>query len=167
MAYTKTSFVCLLLLIYMGVFYFSKKHLPVRSTRLFNGYYFSALTVVLFDFITLCTVNRMDVVPPIINLIAHIIYMLAINVMLYFMFVYEQSLLGKHQKISKKTRIIQTSPMIITSFLILVLPIDYVEGKYTNYSMGPKVYVLYACAILYNIFLFYLGRKRPTNIHHT
>lgn len=157
MAYTKTSFVCLLLVIYMGVFYFSKKHLPVRSARLFNGYYFSALSVVLFDFITLCTVNRMDVVPPAINLIAHIIYMLSINVMLFFMFVYEQSLLGKHLRVSKPMRILQTLPMIITSFLILILPLNYVEGKYTNYSMGPKVYVLYVCAILYNVFLLYYG----------
>ena len=161
MAYTKTSFVCLLLLIYMGVFYFSQKHLPARSSRLFNGYYFSALTVVLFDFITLCTVNRMDVVPPMINLIAHIIYMLAINVMLFFMFVYEQSLLGKHIKISKTLRILQTLPMIITSFLILILPLDYVEGKYTNYSMGPKVYGLYACAILYNIFYYIMESVIP------
>ena len=157
MAYTKTSFVCLLLLLYMGVFYFSHKHLPVRSAKLFNGYYFSALTVVLFDFITLCTVNRMDIIPPIINLIAHIIYMLAINVMLYFMFVYEQSLLGNHIKLTKTKRVLQTLPMAITSFLILILPLGYVEGKYTNYSMGPKVYGLYGCAILYNIFLLYYG----------
>lgn len=157
MAYTKTSFICLLLLLYMGFFYFSQKHLPVRSTKLFNCYYFSSLTVVLFDFITLCTVNRLDVVPPVINMNAHIIYMLAINVMLYFMFLYEQSLLGNYLKIDKKVQIFQTIPHMITSFLIIILPLDYIEGKYTNYSMGPKVYALYMCVIFYNIVLLYYG----------
>lgn len=157
MAYTKTSFVCLLLILYMGVFYFSKKHLPVKSAKIFSKYYFSALTVVLFDFITLCTVNLMDVVPPAINTIAHIIYMLAINLMLYYMFVYEQSLLGKQFKPSKRLKFLQTLPLNITSVLIVVLPLNYVEGLYTNYSMGPKVYSLYACAIIYNIVLLYYG----------
>ena len=124
MAYTKTSFVCLLLILYMGVFYFSKKHLPVKSAKIFSKYYFSALTVVLFDFITLCTVNLMDVVPPAINTIAHIIYMLAINLMLYYMFVYEQSLLGKQFKPSKRLKFLQTLPLNITSVLIVVLPLS-------------------------------------------
>lgn len=157
MAYTKTSFLCLLLIIYMGIFYFSQHHLPVRSSKLFRKYYFSALTVILFDFITLCLVNRLDAVPPVINLIAHIIYLLAINVMLYFMFLYEQSLLGKQFKISKRLRFLQSLPLIITSFLIVILPLDYIKGKYTNYSAGPKVYALYLCAIFYNIILLYYG----------
>lgn len=157
MAYTKTSFVCLLLLIYMGIFHFSQKHLPISSSKLFNRYYFSALIVILFDFITLCTVNKMDVVPSIINTAAHVIYLLSINVMLYYMFLYEQSLLGKHLKITKTTRTLQTLPIIITSFLVLILPLDYVTGKHTNYSMGPKVYALYLCAIFYNIVLLYYG----------
>lgn len=157
MAYTKTSFVCLLLLIYMGVFYFSQKHLPLKSTKYFINYYFSALIVILFDFITLCTVNLMDVIPPAINTIAHIIYMIAINFMLYYMFVYEQSLLGEHFKPNKKLSFLQKLPLIITTVLIVVLPLNYVEGIYTNYSMGPKVYILYICAIFYNIFLLYYG----------
>lgn len=157
MAYTKTSFICLLLLLYMGVFHFSQKHLPLKSTRLFNWYYFSALTVVLFDFITLCTVNMMDIVPLAINTLAHTIYLLAINVMLYFIFLYEQSLLGDYLKISKTLRALESVPFLLSSLCIMFLPLYYVEGTFTNYSSGPKIYVLYVCAILYNIIFLYYG----------
>ena len=52
MAYTKTSFICLLLMIYMGYFHFSKNQLPLKRTFYFNFYFLSAIIVTLFDYIT-------------------------------------------------------------------------------------------------------------------
>lgn len=157
MAYTKTSFICLLLLIYMGYFHFSQKQLPLRSAKLFNSYFISAIIVVLFDYITLCTVNLMDTIPPFINLFAHILYMLAINAMIYTTFLYEKSLLRDYIKTSKVKKILTQLPFFITSFLILILPIEYISGRYSNYSSGPKVYAVYISVIFYNIVLLYYG----------
>ena len=70
MAYTKTSLICLLLMIYMGYFYFSnftKRHLPLRSTNYFNCYFVSATIVNLFDLLTLITVNKLDTVSVSLN----------------------------------------------------------------------------------------------------
>jgi len=142
--FLKTSIVCLCLLTYMGVFYFSNKHLPIISTKVFNYYYFAALATTIFDAITLFTINNLDLVPESINLAAHIIYMLAINVTIFFNFQYELSLLGKQIKTDKTVQFLQSIPLMITSILILLLPLDYIEGQYTNYSMGPKVYALLA-----------------------
>lgn len=157
MAYTKTSFICLLLFIYMGYFHFSRKQLPLKSTKVFNGFYISAFSVVFFDYVTLCTVNLIGTVPEIINLIVHILYMLSINTMIYVTFLYEKSLLGEHLKIGKGLQMFYQIPYVISSLLVIILPIDYISGKYTNYSTGPKVYAVYICVIFYNMIICYYG----------
>ena len=61
MAYTKTSLICLLLMIYMGYFYFSnftKRHLPLRSTNYFNCYFFCLLLANIVLFYYLCRLNN-------------------------------------------------------------------------------------------------------------
>ena len=151
----KTSFVCLLLIVYMGLFYFFNKHLPIKSTRIFSYYYFSATILTLFDLITLYTVNNMDNIPSVVNSVAHIIYLLAINMTIFLNFLYLRSLLENQLKISAKKRVVQSLPFIITSVLVLILPLGYVEGTYTNYSMGEKVYALYVSIMLYNFFILY------------
>lgn len=151
----KTSFVCLLLIGYMGVFYYANKHLPIKSTRIFSYYYVSAVILTAFDLITLYTVNHMDSVPALINEISHVIYLVSINATLFLNFLYLRSLLENQLKISAKIRGIQSAPFIITTVLIFLLPIGYVEGTYTNYSMGAKVYALYASIILYNFLILY------------
>ncbi|MGN0150890.1 MAG: diguanylate cyclase domain-containing protein [Wujia sp.] len=151
----KTSFVCLLLIAYMGIFYYANRHLPIKATKIFSYYYISSVLLILFDLITLCTVNHMDVVPDSVNLIAHIIYFLTINTTVYLFFLYLRSLLENQRDVSREIRILQGIPFIITSILILVLPLDYIRGTYTNYPMGAKMYALYASVIIYNCFILY------------
>ena len=105
MAYTKTSLICLLLMIYMGYFHFSKNQLPLKRTFFFNFYFLSAIIVTLFDYITLITVNRMNVVPSFINNLAHTIYILSINIMMYFLYpnIFTEMFVLKDQKTWAKT----------------------------------------------------------------
>ncbi len=153
----KTSLICLIFVVYMGIFYFYNRHLPLKATRVFSYYYVSAVILIVFDLITLYTVNHMDIVPDNINRIVHIIYLLSINIIVYLYFLYLRSLLENQVKISG--RIIQGIPFGITSILIILLPIVYIEGTYTNYSFGPKIYALYLSAILYNILILYYSIK--------
>ena len=162
----KTSLICLFLLLYMGVFYFSNRHLPIKSSKIFNGYYFVSLVVIIFDLITLYTVNRLDTVSPSLNLFVHTIYMLAINLMCYLNLQYELSLLEQHITITRRTHIIQMLPLLITSVLIVFLPLGYIEGKYTNYSMGPKVYALYVSIIFYNLIMLFSGLRYAKLLDH-
>lgn len=159
MAYTKTSFICLMLMFYMGYFHFGRKRLPLKSTSCFNAYFISATIVTLFDYITLITVNKLDVVPLFINNLVHTIYILSINVMMYFLYMYVQSYIKRHHVLNKKIEILQTIPMWITSIMIIVLPVSYVQGKYTNYSSGLKVYSLYLAVIFYNVMLIWYALR--------
>lgn len=114
-----------------------------------------ALLNVLFDLITLYTVNHRDLVSETWNLLAHIVYLLSILGYIYLLFIYMRSYLEVRLKFSKTVKIIQSLPLIISAVGILTLPIIYVHGKTTDYSLGPKAYALYGSVIIYLILILY------------
>ena len=151
----KTPITCLLLMIYMTFFYYRKPHIPVKSTQVFRLLIIAALVNASFDLITICTVNRLDVVPGYVNLILHTIYLMSILAFIYLLFVYMRSFLEVNLKFSGKVMMIQSLPAILSMVGILLLPITYVHGEGTNYSLGPKAYALYGSVAVYLILILY------------
>lgn len=151
----KTSAACLLLMLYMVGFYYRKPHIPVRSTRIFQWLIAVAIVNSSFDLITICTVNHRDVVPDALNLIAHIIYLLSILGFVYLLFVYMRSYLEITLRFSGIVRILQSLPVVVSAVGIFVLPITYVSGTTTDYSLGPKAYALYASLVVYLFLILY------------
>lgn len=151
----KTSSVCLLLIIYMLVFYYRKPHIPIKSTRIFQKITGVAFLVALFDLITVYTVNNRDVVPNVVNLIAHIIYIMSLLSFIYLLFLYMRSYLEAGRKFSRAVKLLQALPFLVSAVGILVAPITYVHGKTTDYSLGPKAYFLYGSSVLYLILIAY------------
>lgn len=151
----KTSIVCLLLIVYMMVFYYRKPHIPIKSTRLFQMLTGVAFLVTLFDLITIYTVNHRDTVPNAVNLIAHIIYLLSLLSLIYLLFLYMRSYLEADRKFSKAVKLLQGLPFLVSAVGIMVLPITYIHGRTTDYSLGPKAYALYGSVILYLFLIAY------------
>lgn len=151
----KTSAACLLMTIYMAGFYYRKPHIPVKSTRIFQWLISVAIVSSTFDLITICMVNRRDVVPDWLNLIAHIIYLLSILAFIYLLFVYMRSYLEAELKFSKNIRIFHSLPAVVSTVGIFVLPITYVQGITTDYSLGPKAYALYGSLVIYLVLILY------------
>lgn len=151
----KTSAACLLITLYMAGFYYRKPHIPVKSTRIFQWLIVVAIINSAFDLITICTVNRRDVVPDSMNLIAHIIYLLSILGFIYLLFVYMRSYLETDIRFPAIVRIFHSLPVAASAVGIFVLPITYVQGITTDYSLGPKAYALYASLVIYLILILY------------
>lgn len=151
----KTSITCLLFMIYMTVFYYRKPHIPVKSSKIFQYLIVAALFNSSFDLITICTVNSLDVVPDFVNLIAHIIYLMSILAFIYLLFLYMRSYLETSLKFSRMIRGFHSLPVIVSTVGILILPITYVQGETTNYSLGPKAYALYGSLVIYLILILY------------
>lgn len=151
----KTSLVCLLLIVYMMVFYYRKPHIPIKSTRIFQKLTGVAFLVALFDLITIYTVNNRDTVSNELNLIAHIIYLMSLLGFIYLLFLYMRSYLEAGKSFSKTVKILQGLPFFVSAVGIMVLPITYVHGKTTDYSLGPKAYALYGSVILYLFLITY------------
>lgn len=151
----KTSAACLLIMLYMAGFYYRKPHIPVRSTRIFQWLIGVAIINSAFDLITICTVNQREVVPDSLNLIAHIIYLMSILGVVYLLFVYMRSYLETSLRFSRTVRILQSLPVVASTLGIFVLPITYVHGETTDYSLGPKAYALYASLVIYLFLILY------------
>lgn len=151
----KTSAACLLITLYMVGFYYRKPHIPVKSTRIFQWFIAVAIVNSTFDLITICTVNRRDLVPDWVNLIAHTIYLLSILYSIYLLFVYMRSYLETALRFTKTIKTLQRLPVVVSTVGILVLPITYVHGVTTDYSLGPKAYALYASLVIYLVLILY------------
>lgn len=151
----KTPVVCLLLLVYMMVFYYRKPHIPIRSTRVFKRLIGVAFVVALFDLITIYTVNHRDLVPNAVNLIAHIIYLMSLLGFIYLLFLYMRSYLEAGRNFNRAVKLLHGVPFFLSAIGIIILPITYVQGKTTDYSLGPKAYALYGSVILYLFFIAY------------
>lgn len=151
----KTSAACLLMMIYMIGFYYRKPHIPIKSTRIFQWLIAAAVLSSLFDLITICTVNSRDVVPDSLNLAAHIIYLLSILGYVYLLFIYMRSYLETNLRFSNVIKILHSLPFIVSTVGIFLLPITYVHGKTTDYSLGPKAYALYASLVIYLLLILY------------
>lgn len=151
----KTSLVCLLLIIYMLVFYYHNPHIPIKSTRLFQLLTGVAFLVALFDLITIYTVNHRDLIPSGVNLVAHIIYLMSLLGFIYLLFLYMRSYLEADTKFNKTVKLLQALPFSMSAVGILILPITYEHGKTTDYSLGPKAYALYGSVVLYLFLIAY------------
>jgi len=151
----KTSIVCLLMILYMIGFYYRKPHIPIKSTRIFQVLTGVALLNAVFDLITVYTVNHRDTVPEGVNLAAHIVYLMSILGFVYLLFLYLQSYLEVDRKFSRALRICQELPFAASTLGIFVLPITYVHGESTDYSLGPKAYALYVSLVIYLVLIFY------------
>lgn len=154
-ALAKTSAACLLITLYMVGFYYRKPHIPIKSTKIFQWIIVAAIISSAFDLITICTVNNRDAVPDWLNLSAHIIYLLSILGFVYLLYLYTRSYLEVNLKFSHTTKILHSLPVAASTVGILVLPITYVHGATTDYSLGPKAYALYASLVVYLLLILY------------
>lgn len=141
--------------LYMIGFYYRKPHIPIKSTRIFQLLIGMTIVNVVFDLITIYTVNHRDIVPSAVNLIVHIIYLMSILSFICVLFLYMRSFLERKVGFSKTVRALHILPFLLSSLGILILPITYVHGVTTDYSLGPKAYALYGSIVVYLILILY------------
>lgn len=158
LVWCKTQIVCLLILGYVGIQFILEgnqlNHLTRRSNcnHIFDNFFIITEVAVIFDGVTACTVNLLDVVPRYINLLGHVGMFVSYEVYVMLLFGYWVSAtVGVPKK--KRTKIAYLLPGIISVLLtVLFIPeLTFLQGKYTNYSMGISVYVCFVCVIVYCI----------------
>jgi len=156
MNYFKLQLGCFILLTYLSAIY-------IRNTTGNNKFkcniYFDFLMAfasasIVFDGATAWTVNHLDVVPPILNLILHLIFFLLMDCVLFTAVLY---MLDSTKGIPKNKFVLA---LLILPFLVCIIcvfafigDLYYVTGKITNYSMGPSVIACYLNCFLYFIVL--------------
>ena len=143
----------------MGWYYHKQKHLKLKTTKIFHTLYSIAIINMIFDGITVYGVNHLDTFSPVLNYISHVIFLLSINWVVFYLFLYILAYTESVTDISAKLKKIYWIPVIITSVLIIVLPITYIVTEQGAYSFGPKVYALHSSAVCYIFLILYYNLK--------
>ena len=145
----REELICALILSFL-IFYYTINKVKDKET-LFPRLASIALAHIFFDAITILTVNLLGIVPAFLNRLLHIGF-------------YLTGVLFGAQFLSYIIRIIRLSPPSKTSrmfhragygllcafvVLMFVLPMEYVEGRGTNYSYGSLAFVGYSLFLLY------------------
>ena len=141
----REEIVCLVTLLLL--LWYSSRHGFYDNARKYTVLNLLAIGHVVFDIITVITVNNQDKVSPLVNRICHeIFYMFAI----LFCFTLVQFMLNLTYGVEKGRKIARYLAVIPALYLITMsfLPIEYVQGNGTYYSFGPCVFAGYACAMI-------------------
>lgn len=163
MRYCKVQIGCLIIVLYIAYVYFyeCKRYHKKWNMSLFEKLLVMEIICIILDGATACTVNYLDVVNENVNRILHMLFLLSIDTVVYFMFVYMLQTTGELRK-SRKRRVVITLPYAL-NVLIVVLNINSLEyrvGKFTNYSMGISAYTCFISAAIYIILTLVVFFKR-------
>ena len=152
----KMQIMCLIILGYIGIVYIREGNLLMKHTeKVYCNYIFDALFIVselavVFDGATAVTVNFLDTVPKTVNLLLHGGMFLSYIVFSVLLFWYWISVTVGFPK-NNLLKIAYTLPAIIAVAITLAFmpQLQYLEGRFTNYSMGISVYSCFVCIALY------------------
>lgn len=152
----KTQIMCLLILGYVGIVHIRegnnlKKISPKSSCNtIFDAFFIVSELAVLFDGITACTINFLDVIPRTANLLLHLAMFISYELYVTLLFWYWVSVTVGMPK-GKWIKLTYILPSMISICLsTYFLPdLKFVQGEYTNYSMGAAVYMCFISVVIY------------------
>lgn len=152
----KTQIMCLLILSYIGINYIREgnnlKKISQKSNCnfIFDTFFIVSELAVFFDGITACTVNFLNQVPRVVNLLVHLGMFVSYELYVTLLFWYWVSVTVGIPK-GKWIKAAYILPSMISICLtIYFLPsLEFVQGEYTNYSMGAAVYTCFTSVVIY------------------
>ena len=163
MDYCKVQLGCLLIVSYIVFIYKRecKKYHKKLSSSIFDELMVLGIVSIALDGITAITVNHLDVVNITLNRILHLLFLLSIDTVIYMMFGYMVKMTGLLPQ-NRVKRFILNVPYLI-NVLIVVLNIgnlEFIQGQYTNYSMGISAYTCFVMVGIYILFTLAVFFKR-------
>ncbi len=155
--------VCLLVLIFLFFYHSIYKNNDDNDGKSFLKITFCAICHVVLDIITVFTVNNLDIVPAAVNKVLHLAFF-CFGVMFIIEFLDYVFKLTMPYQLLQRYRRVKFFPIPIIILLSFFLPINYIEGRGTNYSHGPLVFVCYAVFAVYCIFAMGLSLANYKNL---
>lgn len=140
--------------------YFRQKRLPILSTKIFTIFILVSLSNLIFEYLTLYTINNLDNVSAIINRLCHQFFIGSIDCIISLLFFYVDIRSRKQKKYNYKELIIRIFPMILTLLAIIFGPLHYYIGEDGYYSYGFMANTIFINVIVYMIPLVYIIFKR-------
>ncbi|MBE5946490.1 MAG: response regulator [Lachnospiraceae bacterium] len=150
---------CFMVLAFMATIYFVAKREKNKVHKIFSVFLIISMVHLVFDAITVKTVNNMQQVPKTVNDIFHRLFIGTMVILFYLIYRYIVAIL--EEDINDKIKISKLSIYILFIALlgIICLPIYYMETGEGNYSYGPAPYITYFSIAIYLCMVIYLMIK--------
>ncbi len=150
----KTQAACLIVILFIGLMYFSAHNRKTRSSVWFIVLLTSTSFQLIFDMLSVYTVNHLETVSPIVNRIVHIFYMSFMLCIFYLAYKYIETMIEEELgRRFMRYRYATVIPLIATILGVIFLPLYYIESKRSNYSYGPAAFMTYIGVAVYIIFI--------------
>lgn len=151
----------LVLLFIMGVYYRERIRYGMRRHfKVFDALMLAGLVMFIFDGATAYTVNRLDAVPPALNLALHGAFLASIDVVVFVEFLY---LLEAARGLPRRplTRALLALPLLVNLAVVLLNlgNLEYRRGRISNYLMGISAYTCFVMAALYTLLTVLLALR--------
>ena len=156
----KTQLICCIIVFFIGVFYFvSVKNRKTKSHIWYSTLLITSVLQLIFDVLSVVTVNNPDTIPLWINNLVHQCFMALMLVIFLAVYKYLETVIeaeiGKQFHSAKWVYI----PLAISFLGVILLPIHYMETPQGNYSYGPGPVNIYVSIAIYVILIFRLLLK--------
>lgn len=140
---------CIAVIVFMQIMYFSAKREKTKIHNIFSLLLIMSTIHLIFDGITVYTVNHLDSVPLLVNNIVHRLFIGTMSGIFYL--VYRYIVLLVEDDSGDCLPLFRLSPLLLFLNLICVIlsPLYYVETVNGNYSYGPAIYMSYVAVAIY------------------
>ena len=144
----REELVCTVILVFLILYYIINKVQDKESSFLWIACF--ALSHVVFDIVTILTVNNRDVVPEFINRLAHVLFYASgiLFALSFFQYVLHLLSFREHLHLVKQLSMI---PFLLFLVLLIFLPMEYVDTPAASYSFGPLAVIGYVIFLIYSI----------------
>lgn len=147
----KMQFVCLCLIVFISILFFSAKAVKNRVRSIFGVMLINGIIYTIFDMITVYTVNHLETVHPLINRICHEVFIITLDLELLMISVYLLEISGVVGNVKRRFMVLWNLPFIISTLVVLIVPIEYATTPYGNYSVGMGANTCYFSVAFYLI----------------
>ncbi len=161
----------ILICIIVGGLFFSKKHFPSKSNRLFLAIGAMILTASVFDVVSVYTLAYVDVVPLWLNYLVNQLFFFSFNCIYVLYMIYLVLITERHNEpVGKFIKFINSLILIYITFAIVTTPwlklVFYFEdGQYRHGVLHVSLYVI-AFVMLGGCIVTIITSKRKINNMH-
>ncbi|MBE6901894.1 MAG: EAL domain-containing protein [Ruminococcaceae bacterium] len=140
--------------------YLFSKRLPLISTKTFTLFWAASFFNLLFDILSVYTLNNMDTVPEWVNRLVHQFFIGSLDATVFLLFIYVCFISGAQKRLPKILVFAFSLPFLISVVFAMFAPLYYEINDFGAYSYGPMVNVFYISIAIYIVSIFVILFKK-------
>ena len=142
---------CFIITIFIMILYFSVKRISTRSHKVYSALLIVSVLYLIFDRVTVYTVNHIETVPALWNQIMHRCFLMSLVACIYLIYRYVLLMIFRERPTRRGSFVL----LILSIIAAGGLPLYYRITEKGNYSYGPAAYVTYVTVAVYTGMLMY------------